>query len=35
MRKGTECGMGFDDWTLFRPGDQVQSYEETAEKRTL
>ena len=35
MRKGTECGMGFENWTDFKPGDHVQCYEETSEKRTL
>ncbi|KAL2039456.1 hypothetical protein N7G274_007728 [Stereocaulon virgatum] len=35
MRKGTECGMGFEKWTDFRVGDQVQAYEEIIEKRTL
>ena len=35
MRKGTECGMGFQDWEDVREGDQVQSYEEKSEKRTL
>ncbi|KAK3168148.1 hypothetical protein OEA41_004594 [Lepraria neglecta] len=35
MRKGTECGMGFENWTDFRVGDQVQAYEEIVEKRTL
>ena len=35
MRKGTECGMSFENWTEFKPGDQVQCYEETSEKRTL
>ena len=35
MRKGTECGMGFENWTDFQPGDQVQCYEETSEKRAL
>lgn len=35
MRKGAECGMGFENWTAFKPGDQVQSYEETSEKRSL
>ena len=35
MRKGTECGMGFANWTDFKPGDQVQCYEETSEKRAL
>ncbi|KAL1303291.1 hypothetical protein AAFC00_006697 [Neodothiora populina] len=35
MRKGTECGMGFDGWEDFQVGDQVQTYEEKVEKRTL
>ena len=35
MRKGTECGMGFEGWTDFKVGDQIQSYEEKVEKRTL
>ena len=35
MRKGTECGMGFENWTEFKAGDQVQSYEETSERRAL
>jgi len=35
MRKGNECGMGFDKWTEFQVGDQVQSYEEKVEKRYL
>ncbi|KUJ10740.1 initiation factor 2 [Mollisia scopiformis] len=35
MRKGSECGMGFDDWFDFQVGDQVQSYEEIHEKRYL
>lgn len=35
MRKGTECGMGFEGWTDFKVGDQVQSYEEKVERRTL
>ncbi|KAF2769019.1 initiation factor 2 [Teratosphaeria nubilosa] len=35
MRKGTECGMGFDDWELFEVGDQVQTYEEVSERRKL
>ena len=35
MRKGTECGMGFENWTDFKTGDQVQCYEEMTEKRTL
>ena len=35
MRKGTECGISFEGWTDFQPGDQIQSYEETSEKKTL
>ncbi len=34
-RKGNECGMGFDKWTEFQVGDEVQSYEEKVEKRYL
>ncbi len=35
MRKGNECGMSFENWTSFQVGDQVQTYEEIIEKRTL
>ncbi|KAI7278497.1 initiation factor 2 [Hortaea werneckii] len=35
MRKGTECGMGFDEWEAFEVGDQIQTYEEFSEKRRL
>jgi translation initiation factor IF-2 len=35
MKKGGECGVGFDDWYDFQAGDQVQSYEEIHEKRYL
>lgn len=35
MRKGSECGMGFDDWEGFEVGDQVQTYEQVREKRKL
>ncbi|EME78216.1 uncharacterized protein MYCFIDRAFT_191409 [Pseudocercospora fijiensis CIRAD86] len=35
MRKGTECGIGFDDWQGFEVGDQIQTYEEISEKRKL
>jgi translation initiation factor IF-2 len=35
MRKGTECGMAFENWEEFEVGDQVQCYEEWFEKRTL
>ncbi|KAK2763827.1 hypothetical protein FQN54_009445 [Arachnomyces sp. PD_36] len=33
MRKGTECGLGFEGWSDFLPGDRVQCYEEMREKR--
>jgi len=35
MRKGTECGMAFENWEDFQQGDQVQCFEEIKEKRTL
>ncbi|KAI7232890.1 initiation factor 2 [Hortaea werneckii] len=35
MRKGTECGMGFEEWEAFEVGDQIQTYEEFSEKRRL
>jgi translation initiation factor IF-2 len=35
MRKGTECGMAFEDWEDFQEGDKVQCFEEISEKRTL
>ncbi|KAI9779628.1 MAG: hypothetical protein M1839_007293 [Geoglossum umbratile] len=35
MRKGGECGMGFENWDCFEVGDQVQCFEEVVEKRTL
>ncbi|KXT00827.1 hypothetical protein AC578_2915 [Pseudocercospora eumusae] len=35
MGKGTECGIGFDDWQDFEVGDQIQTYEEISEKRKL
>ena len=35
MRRGSECGMGFDGWEAFEVGDQIQTYEERSEKRTL
>ena len=35
MRKGMECGIGFEGWKEFQVGDLVQSYEEKVEKRTL
>ncbi|ROV90764.1 hypothetical protein VMCG_09404 [Cytospora schulzeri] len=35
MRKGTECGMSFEDYDDFKAGDIVQLYEEITEKRYL
>ncbi|KZF24697.1 initiation factor 2 [Xylona heveae TC161] len=35
MRKGSECGMGFENWDDFQVGDLVQAYEEKIEKRYL
>jgi translation initiation factor IF-2 len=35
MRKDTECGIGFEDWSDFAVGDHVQCYEEIFEKRYL
>lgn len=35
MRKGSECGLGFENWTEFQIGDLVQNYEEKIEKRSL
>ncbi|KAL4734002.1 hypothetical protein BDV11DRAFT_69299 [Aspergillus similis] len=35
MRKDTECGIGFENWTDFAVGDQIQCYEEISEKRHL
>jgi translation initiation factor IF-2 len=35
MKKGSECGLGFESWTDFLVGDQVQCYEEKVEKRYL
>lgn len=35
MRKGTECGIGFEEWADFKVGDQVQCYEVIETKRTL
>ena len=35
MRKGTECGIGIEEWEAFEVGDQVQTYEEVSEKRKL
>ncbi|RDL32582.1 Uncharacterized protein BP5553_09038 [Venustampulla echinocandica] len=35
MKKGSECGMGFDGWFDFQVGDQIQAYEQNEEKRYL
>ena len=35
MRKGTDCGLGFQDYEDFQVGDHVQCYEEIKEKRRL
>ena len=35
MRKGTECGMSFENWSTFAVGDLVQCYETEIEKRHL
>ncbi|KAI9829597.1 MAG: hypothetical protein M1819_006102 [Sarea resinae] len=35
MRKGGECGLGFEGWDAFAVGDLIQAYEEKVEKRVL
>lgn len=35
MKKGTECGMAFENWYDFSTGDLVQTYDEKEEKRYL
>lgn len=35
MRKGSECGISFEGWEDFRPGDVIQAYEEKSEPRRL
>lgn len=35
VRKDSDCGISFEDWTDIRIGDQVQSYEEDVQKRSL
>jgi translation initiation factor IF-2 len=35
MAKGSECGIGFEDFQDLRVDDQVQTYEIIEEKRTL
>lgn len=35
VKKGRECGLSFDGWSDFRPGDIVQNYDEHAIPRYL
>lgn len=35
MRRDTDCGISFEQWTDFRVGDQVQSYENDVKQRSL
>ncbi|KAF4980936.1 hypothetical protein FZEAL_3155 [Fusarium zealandicum] len=35
MGKGTDCGIGFDDFQDLQIDDQIQTYDEIKEKRTL
>lgn len=35
MRKGSECGMSFEEWDDIEVGDKIQAYEEIREKRRL
>lgn len=35
MRKGTECGLSFEEYEDFKAGDIIQLYEEITEKRYL
>ncbi|KAK5625436.1 hypothetical protein RRF57_001152 [Xylaria bambusicola] len=35
MRKGTECGMGFEDFQDLKVGDQIQAYEEVRTARSF
>lgn len=35
MRRGGECGIGFEGWADFQVGDQIQTYEILEEKRYL
>lgn len=35
MRKGSECGMGFEEFQDLEVGDQVQAYEEIHTTRSL
>ncbi|KAK2609764.1 hypothetical protein N8I77_003250 [Diaporthe amygdali] len=35
MRRGTECGLSFEAWDEFEPGDIIQLFEEVQQKRYL
>ena len=35
MRRGTECGMGFENWEDFEVGDMIQTFEERTQRRAL
>lgn len=35
MSKGTECGVGLEDFQDIQVDDQIQAYEEVEEARTL
>ncbi|KAI1135484.1 initiation factor 2 [Hypoxylon sp. FL0543] len=35
VRKGTECGIGLEEFQDFQVGDQIQAYEEVKTKRSL
>ena len=35
MKKGTECGMSFEEWQDMEVGDQIQAYEVVLEPRYL
>ncbi|KAI5310613.1 hypothetical protein KEM55_004580 [Ascosphaera atra] len=35
VRRGSECGVAFEGFMGFKEGDQVQTYEETVEQRSL
>ena len=35
MRKGSECGIGFEEFQDLEVGDIIQAYEEVVTKRSL
>lgn len=35
MRKGSECGIGFEEFQDLKVGDQIQAYEEVRTERKL